>query len=45
MIVTHNVELARSMPRIVTLKDGRVHSDERRATPAKAEPLAVPAEG
>ena len=31
VIVTHNAELAASMPRIVTLKDGKLHSDERRA--------------
>jgi lipoprotein-releasing system ATP-binding protein len=36
VIVTHNLELARSMPRIVTLKDGRVHADERRETGRKA---------
>jgi lipoprotein-releasing system ATP-binding protein len=30
VIVTHNVELAQAMPRVVTLKDGRVHKDERR---------------
>jgi lipoprotein-releasing system ATP-binding protein len=45
VIVTHNVELAQSMPRVVTLKDGRVHADDRRerkprtkdAKPATAE--------
>jgi lipoprotein-releasing system ATP-binding protein len=36
VIVTHNLELARSMPRIVTLKDGRVHADDRRDTGRKA---------
>ncbi len=36
VIVTHNVELARSMPRVVTLKDGRVHADEWRASTPKA---------
>jgi len=30
VIVTHNGELAASMPRIITLKDGLLHSDERR---------------
>jgi len=34
VIVTHNAELAASMPRIVTLKDGRLHSDERKPRPA-----------
>ncbi len=36
VIVTHNLELARSMPRVVTLKDGRVHADERRESGRKA---------
>lgn len=30
VIVTHNAALANSMPRVVTLRDGRVESDERR---------------
>jgi lipoprotein-releasing system ATP-binding protein len=30
VIVTHNMALAESMPRMVTLKDGRVEKDERR---------------
>jgi lipoprotein-releasing system ATP-binding protein len=30
VVVTHNLALAASMPRIVTLKDGRVEKDERR---------------
>ncbi|MGZ3451983.1 MAG: ABC transporter ATP-binding protein [Polyangiales bacterium] len=30
VIVTHNTELALSMPRVITLKDGLLHSDERR---------------
>jgi lipoprotein-releasing system ATP-binding protein len=30
VIVTHNTELAESMPRVITLKDGLLHSDERR---------------
>jgi lipoprotein-releasing system ATP-binding protein len=30
VIVTHNNDLARSMPRVVTLRDGHVESDERR---------------
>ena len=32
VIVTHNTQLAQSMPRVVTLRDGRVDSDERRAS-------------
>ncbi len=34
VVVTHNVGLAESMPRVVTLRDGRVEKDERRATKA-----------
>ena len=30
VVVTHNLALAASMPRIVTLRDGRVETDERR---------------
>ena len=30
IVVTHNVKLAQSMPRIVTLRDGRIHADDRR---------------
>jgi lipoprotein-releasing system ATP-binding protein len=30
VVVTHNVALAQSMPRVVTLRDGRVANDERR---------------
>lgn len=29
VVVTHNTQLAASMPRVVTLKDGRVEKDER----------------
>ncbi|MBI2394061.1 MAG: ABC transporter ATP-binding protein [Deltaproteobacteria bacterium] len=36
VIVTHNPELAQSMPRVVTLKDGKLHSDERRSRPSGA---------
>ncbi len=32
VIVTHNMALADSMPRVVTLKDGRVEKDERRGS-------------
>jgi lipoprotein-releasing system ATP-binding protein len=31
VVVTHNATLAASMPRVVTLRDGRVERDERRA--------------
>ncbi len=30
VIVTHNASLAEKMPRVVTLRDGRVESDEHR---------------
>ena len=30
VVVTHNLALAASMPRVITLKDGRVEKDERR---------------
>jgi lipoprotein-releasing system ATP-binding protein len=30
VVVTHNAALAASMPRVVTLRDGRVEKDERR---------------
>jgi lipoprotein-releasing system ATP-binding protein len=32
IIVTHNATLANGMPRVVTLRDGRVEKDERRAS-------------
>ena len=31
VVVTHNTALAASMPRVITLKDGRVETDDRRA--------------
>ena len=31
VVVTHNLALAASMPRVVTLRDGHVEKDERRA--------------
>jgi lipoprotein-releasing system ATP-binding protein len=31
LIVTHSLELARRMPRVVTMRDGRIESDETRA--------------
>jgi lipoprotein-releasing system ATP-binding protein len=42
VIVTHNPALAANMPRVVTLRDGRVEKDERKADgdyPAQAAPL------
>jgi lipoprotein-releasing system ATP-binding protein len=36
VVVTHNVALAHSMPRMVTLRDGRVEKDERREKTAGA---------
>jgi lipoprotein-releasing system ATP-binding protein len=38
VVVTHNAALAASMPRVVTLRDGTVESDERRTSPYRAEP-------
>jgi len=50
VVVTHDVGFAQLMPRVITLKDGAVESDERRAgyrgTPAgaiaKSEPASEP---
>ncbi len=41
VIVTHNAALAGSMPRVVTLRDGRVEKDERRAASSYREAAAV----
>ncbi|GAC1393552.1 MAG: ABC transporter ATP-binding protein [Polyangiales bacterium] len=41
VIVTHNLELARSMPRIVTLKDGLLDADERRPQSAATSAAAA----
>ncbi len=46
VIVTHNMSLAESMPRVVTMRDGRVERDEQRgmgsrAPAAAAEPVAA----
>ena len=42
VVVTHNTQLAESMPRIVTLKDGKVEKDERRSgAPAIDEATAL----
>ena len=38
VIVTHNAALAAGMPRVVTLRDGRVEKDERRETASYREP-------
>ena len=51
VIVTHNMALAESMPRVITLRDGRVESDVRNGVARDAysqhshptAPLAVPA--
>ncbi len=43
VVVTHNPSLAASMPRVVTLRDGRVEKDERRPTTYR-EPEAPAAE-
>jgi lipoprotein-releasing system ATP-binding protein len=37
VVVTHNMALADSMPRVVTLKDGRVEKDERRSEAYRGE--------
>jgi lipoprotein-releasing system ATP-binding protein len=33
LLVTHSADLAARMPRVVTMRDGRIESDERRAAP------------
>jgi len=50
VVVTHNTGFAESMPRIVTMRDGLIHTDERRppvvngeAAQAEAPPEAPPA--
>jgi lipoprotein-releasing system ATP-binding protein len=40
VVVTHNPTFAASMPRVVTLKDGRVETDERKAPVPMAEARA-----
>jgi lipoprotein-releasing system ATP-binding protein len=42
VVVTHNTGFAESMPRIVTMRDGRVHTDIRRPDDTAREP-SVPA--
>jgi lipoprotein-releasing system ATP-binding protein len=44
VVVTHNPVLADSMPRVVTLRDGRVETDERRELPARGASVDVPGE-
>ncbi|MCC6523556.1 MAG: ATP-binding cassette domain-containing protein, partial [Polyangiaceae bacterium] len=40
LVVTHNTAFAQSMPRVVTMRDGRIHADERRPrTEARGEPV------
>jgi lipoprotein-releasing system ATP-binding protein len=42
VVVTHNLALAASMPRVVTLRDGKVEKDERRETSGGAlQPAAA----
>ncbi len=41
VIVTHNAALADSMPRVVTLRDGRVERDERRKASSYRDPSAA----
>jgi lipoprotein-releasing system ATP-binding protein len=49
VVVTHNNGFAQAMPRVVTMRDGKIHSDQRRERPAApaeaapAEPAAAPA--
>jgi lipoprotein-releasing system ATP-binding protein len=43
VIVTHNAALAGSMERVVTLRDGTVERDERRASTSYRAPAAQPA--
>ena len=38
IVVTHNRELAASMPRVITLRDGRVETDERRESAYRSAP-------
>jgi lipoprotein-releasing system ATP-binding protein len=38
IVVTHNTKLAQSMPRVVTMRDGRIFSDERKQTATRDAP-------
>jgi lipoprotein-releasing system ATP-binding protein len=42
VVVTHNTAFAASMPRIVTMRDGRVDTDERRQVGSSAAAAAAP---
>ncbi|MGD0524118.1 MAG: ABC transporter ATP-binding protein [Polyangiaceae bacterium] len=42
IVVTHNPALADSMPRVVTLRDGRVETDVRRTPPERTVPSPAP---
>jgi lipoprotein-releasing system ATP-binding protein len=44
IVVTHNPALADSMPRVVTLRDGRVETDVRRTPPERTVPASPAAE-
>ena len=35
LVVTHSRDLAAQMPRVVTMRDGRIESDERRPLPPR----------
>ncbi len=41
LIVTHSQDLARRMPRVVTMRDGRIERDERRGVAHEDAPLPV----
>jgi lipoprotein-releasing system ATP-binding protein len=43
LVVTHSVELAKRMPRVITMRDGTVESDEQRSLPPRDVPEAAPA--
>ncbi len=43
VIVTHNMALAESMPRVVTMRDGRVEADEQRGMGSRAAAVPVAA--
>ena len=41
VIVTHNERLAERMPRVITMRDGKVETDRRRDQPSSAQSTAV----
>ncbi len=45
VVVTHNLALAASMPRVVTLKDGKVERDDRNAIAGHNAPEATAVDG